>query len=45
MMTFEAFKLDKVLPDPENHPEVVTPVTDRLVRVPREVMLVWAACN
>ena len=42
MMTFEAFKLDRVFPDPENQPEVVTPVTASEVSVPTDVMLVWA---
>ena len=37
----DAFRLLSVFPEPTNHPAVTSPVTDRLVRVPTDVILVW----
>ena len=40
MAIFEAFRLLRVFPEPANHPAVTLPVTERVVRVPTDVIFV-----
>jgi mRNA-degrading endonuclease YafQ of YafQ-DinJ toxin-antitoxin module len=42
-VTFAALRLLRVFPEPTNHPAVAPFVTARDVKVPTDVILVWAA--
>ena len=37
---FDAFRLLRVFPEPANHPAVTLPVTERVLKVPTDVILV-----